>query len=251
MNRLEGRVAIVTGAAKGIGRSIVERCIQEGARVIGGDIDDVALESTAKELGASFHGVVGDIAEPASAQALVVAAEERFGAVDLLVNNVGGGPLGHVWELSEVAWDACIRVNLRGLFLCTRAVVTSMMERRSGRIVNISSGASEGSPWQAAYSGASAYSASKAGVNGFTREVALELADYGITVNAVSPGAIDSSPELAAMRAANAHREITAMKFTPMHRVGLPSEIAAAVAFLGSDDASYITGQVLSVAGGR
>src|SRR5207245_2846143 len=133
-------------------------------------------------------GVVGDVTDEAPAACLVADAVARHGRLDILVNNVGGSRNAKIWEMALEDWDFTIRLNLRGTFLCTRAAVPHMMKQRSGRIVCLSSGAREGTPWTAYYQGGSAYSAAKAGVHGFIRDVALELAEYGINVNAVAPG---------------------------------------------------------------
>jgi len=252
--RVEGRVAVVTGAGQGIGRAVAERLAAEGARVVGGDIDASMLERTVLALqgtGASVVGVVGDVTEPASATQLVDTAVERFGRVDILVNVVGGSRTARVWEMTEDTWDHVLRWNLRSTFLCTRAAAPHMMKQRYGKIVCISSGAREGTPWTAYYAGGAAYSAAKAGVHGFIRDVALELARYGINVNAVAPGPIDTERTGANLKELDATVEFSPSKMTPLGRLGLPVEVANAVLFLASDEASYITGHTLPVTGGR
>jgi 3-oxoacyl-[acyl-carrier protein] reductase len=252
--RVEGRVAVVTGAGQGIGRAVAERLAAEGARVVGGDIDALILERTVLALrknGATVVGVVGDVTEPASAKQLVDTAVERFGRVDILVNVVGGARNARIWEMTEEAWDHVMRWNLRSTFLCTRAAVPHMMKQRYGKIVCISSGAREGTPWTAYYAGGASYSAAKAGVHGFIRDVALELAQYGINVNAVAPGPIDTERTGANLKHLDATVEFSPSKMTPLGRLGLPVEVANAVLFLASDEASYITGHTLPVTGGR
>src|SRR5262245_19476063 len=195
MGRIEGQVAVVTGAANGIGRAIAERLAEEGARVALGDIDEGGLTRTAAAITAAGGHVVtlvGDVTEEGPAAALIRTAVDRFGRLDILVNNVGGSRNAKVWEMRVEDWDFVLRLNLRGTFLCTRAAAPHMIKQKSGRIVCISSGAREGTPWTAYYQGGSAYSAAKAGVHGFIRDVALELAEYGITVNAVAPGPIET-----------------------------------------------------------
>jgi len=253
--RVEGRVAVVTGAGQGIGRAAAERLAAEGARVVGGDIDASILERTVialQESGATFVGVVGDVTEPAAAKQLVETAVERFGRVDILVNVVGGARNARIWEMREEDWDHTLRWNLRSAFLCTRAALPHMIEQRYGKIVCISSGAREGTPWTAYYAGGSAYSTAKAGVHGFIRDVALELGEYGITVNAVAPGPIDTEragPKLRELDRSMPNQGPT--NLTPLKRLGLPVEVANAVLFLASPEASYISGTTLQVTGGR
>lgn len=252
--RLRGKVVVVAGGAKGIGRASALRLTAEGAAVALGDIDTEALADTADSLAradAEVVAIAGDTTEAAAADALIAAAVERFGRVDGLVNVVGGTTHGHIWELSEEIWDMVIRRNLRSMFLCTRAALGPMMGAGSGRIVNIASGAMNGSPWQAYYTGAAPYSAAKAGVHGFTRDVALEVADHGITVNCVAPGPIGTERIMSMLTPEIRDGDYSPLKLTPMRRFGTPDEIAAAVAFFVSDDSSYITGQTLSVGGGR
>jgi len=181
----------------------------------------------------------------------VGAAAERFGRLDILVNNVGGSRHGKIWEMKAEDWDFVLRLNLRSTFLCTRAAVPHMLRQKSGRIVCLSSGAREGTPWTAYYQGGSAYSAAKAGIHGFIRDVALELAEHGITVNAVAPGPIDTERTGPMLRKLNETVEYNPHHMTPMRRLGLATEIADAVLFLASSEASYITGHTLHVTGGR
>jgi 3-oxoacyl-[acyl-carrier protein] reductase len=148
-------------------------------------------------------------------------------------------------------WDFVLRLNLRSTFLCTRAAAPHMMRRRYGRIVCMSSGAREGTPWTAYYQGGAAYSASKAGVHGFVRDVALELAEHGVNVNAVAPGPIDTERTGPALRRLDEMVEFSPSRMTPLHRIGTPAEVAHAVLFLASEEASSLTGHTLAVAGGR
>ena len=252
--RVDGRVAVVSGAGQGIGRAVAERLVAEGARVIGGDIDGSILERTVLALGGRegrFVGVVGDVTEPDSAKRLVDTAVERFGRIDILVNVVGGARNARIWEMTEEAWDHTLRWNLRSTFLCTRAALPHMIKERYGKIVCISSGAREGTPWTAYYAGGSAYSTAKAGVHGFIRDVALEVAQYGINVNAVAPGPIDTERTGENLKQLDKTVEFSPSKMTPLGRLGLPVEVANAVLFLASDEASYITGHTLPVTGGR
>ena len=254
MGRVQDQVAVVTGAANGIGRAIAERLAEEGARLALGDIDGDRLARVGDAIvAAGGHAitVVGDVTEEAPAAALIAAAAERFGRLDILVNNVGGSRNAKIWAMTVEDWDFVLRLNLRGTFLCTRAAVPHMIRQKSGRIVCISSGAREGTPWTAYYQGGSAYSAAKAGIHGFIRDVALELAEHGINVNAVAPGPIDTDRTGASLRKLNETVEYSPNHMTPMRRLGQPLEIANAVLFLASTEASYITGHTLPATGGR
>jgi 3-oxoacyl-[acyl-carrier protein] reductase len=254
MGRVEGHVAIVTGAANGIGRAIAQRLAAEGAKLALGDIDGAELKRTADGIvatGSEVITLVGDVTDEGPAAALIDAAVQRFGQIDILVNNVGGSRNAKVWEMKVEDWDFVLRLNLRSTFLCTRAAVPHMMTRKSGRIVCISSGAREGTPWTAYYQGGSAYSAAKAGVHGFIRDVALELAPHGINVNAVAPGPIDTERAGANLKKLNETVEYSPNRMTPLGRLGRPEEIANVVLFLASPEASYITGHTLPATGGR
>ena len=254
MARLDEKVAVVTGAANGLGRAIAERLAGEGATVILGDVDAPALDRVVARIvggGGRATGVVGDVTEEEPAARLIASAVERGGRLDILVNNVGGSRNARIWDMSVADWDFTLRLNLRSTFLCTRAAVPHMMKRRYGRIVCISSGAREGTPWTAYYQGGSAYSAAKAGVHGFIRDVALELAEHGINVNAVAPGPIDTERVGEALRRMNETVEYSPNRMTPLRRLGRPEEVADAVLFLASDEATYITGHTLAVTGGR
>ena len=254
IGRVQDRVAVVTGAAHGLGRAIAERLAGEGASVILGDVDGVGLERVVTAIagaGGRAAAVVGDVTEEEGAARLIGAAVERGGRLDILVNNVGGSRNARIWQMTVEDWDFVLRLNLRSTFLCTRAAAAHMMRRRYGRIVCLSSGAREGTPWTAYYQGGSAYSAAKAGVHGFIRDVALELAEHGINVNAVAPGPIDTERVGAGLRRLNDTVEYSPSRMTPLRRLGRPAEVADAVLFLASDEASYITGHTLAVTGGR
>jgi 3-oxoacyl-[acyl-carrier protein] reductase len=254
MGRVQDRVAIVTGAAHGLGQAMAHRLAEEGARVVLGDLDAAGLASTAASImsaGGVALTVVGDVTEEAPAARLIQTAVERYGQLDILVNNVGGSRTAKIWEMSVTDWDFVLRLNLRSTFLCTRYAVPHMMRQRYGKIVCISSGAREGTPWTAYYQGGSAYSAAKAGVHGFVRDVALELAEYGINVNAVAPGPIDTERAGPNLQHLNATVEYSPNRMTPLRRLGQPMEVANAVLFLASNEAAYITGHTLSVTGGR
>ena len=256
MGRVQEHVAVVTGAAQGLGRAIALRLAEEGARLALGDTDGLALQKTVADIeakGGKAFGLVGDVTDEGPAAKLIAEAVARHGGrLDILVNNVGGGARGKICEMPLEAWDSVVRLNLRGTFLCTRAAAPIMMKQRSGRIVCLSSGAREGTPWSAYALVNSAYSTCKAGVHGFIRDVALELAEFGITANAVAPGPIDT--ERAGPRLRELDRTIPNQgptNLTPMKRLGLPVEVANAVLFLASPEASYISGVTLNVTGGR
>lgn len=254
MGRVQDKVAVVTGAARGLGEAIALRLAEEGARLMIGDIDEDALASSAancRAQGAEVESLVGDVTEEGPATALVQGALDRFGQLDILANNVGGSRNSKIWEMPVEDWDFTVKLNLRGTFLCTRAAVPHMMERKAGKIICLSSGAREGTPWTAYYQGGSAYSACKAGVHGFIRDVALELAEHNINVNAVAPGPIDTERAGATLRQMNETVEYSPNHMTPMGRLGTPREIADAVLFLASDESSYISGHTIAVAGGR
>jgi 3-oxoacyl-[acyl-carrier protein] reductase len=248
------RVAVVTGAAAGLGREIAELLAREGARVVIGDVEPKGLERTAANItgaGGTAVMVAGDLTEEAPAQQLIDTCVTRFGRLDILVNVVGGRRNARIWEMRVEDWDFVLRLNLRSTFLCTRAAVPHMMRARYGRIVCMSSGAREGTPWTAYYQGGSSYSAAKAGVHGFVRDVALELAEHQITVNAVAPGPIDTERFGPGLKKLNETVEYSPNHMTPLRRLGQPFEVAHAVLFLASDEASYVTGHTLAVTGGR
>lgn len=248
--RLAGKLAAITGAGLGIGRATALRFAEEGARLLLIDNNGDRLAETAELVGgnAEVDCRVADVTD----EAQVGAAFAEAGEVAILVNNVGGGISGRIWDLSVADWDRTMALSLRSMFLCTRAVVPGMIERGYGRIVCLSSGARNGTVWNAFYTGACAYSTAKAGVVGFVRDLAIELADHGVAINAVAPGPIDT--ELAGPYLQSLHDqglEYSPLRMVPMHRLGTPREVADAVLYLASEEASYITGTVLDVAGGR
>ena len=254
MTRMKDKVVVVTGAAHGLGRATALRLAAEGAKLVLGDIEGKALARTLADVAAldcAAHTVVGDLTEEAVAAQLIDAAISTFGQIDGLVNNLGGSRNAKIWEMSVEDWDYTLRLNLRGTFLCTRFAAPHMMARRQGRIVCLSSGSREGTPWTALSTGGAAYSVSKAGVHGFIRDVAIELADYNITVNAVAPGPIDTARVGDGLRKLEETMTLCPMTVTPLGRLGLPEEVANAILFLLSDEASYISGHTLAVSGGR
>lgn len=240
---LGGKVSIVTGAAQGIGEACARRFAREGALVVLADVDDARGLVLAAELGALY--VHCDVGDKAQVDALVARTMEAYGRIDILVNNAGIFRAADFLDISEADFDAVLRVNLKGAFLVGQAVAREMARAGSGSIVNMSS-----VNGVLAIPTIASYNVSKGGINQLTRVMALALATRGIRVNAVAPGTI--ATELAAkavLTSEEAKQKI--MSRTPMGRLGTPAEIADAVAWLASDAASYVTGEIVTVDGGR
>jgi 2-hydroxycyclohexanecarboxyl-CoA dehydrogenase len=244
--RLEGRTALVTGGGSGIGAATCARLAAEGARVAVTDINVDGARNVAGEVGG--HAYELDVRSDESIAAAVQAVESELGPVDVLVNNAGYDEFQFFVRTEPPLWDRILSVNLRGVLAVTHAVMPGMQERRYGRIVNVASEAG-----RVGSHGSAAYSAAKGGVIGFTKAIAREGARRGVTANAIAPGPIETPLLMAAPQALGdmGQRIVEAMiGQTVMRRLGKPEEVAAAIAFLASDDASYVTGQALGVSGG-
>lgn len=254
MGRLTNKLAIVTGAANGLGAAIAQRLGEEGARLALLDIDQAGLDRVAAELrarGAEVLAMAGDVTEEPVVQEAFARIKAECGEADVLVNNVGGSRNRRIWEMPVADWDYTIKLNLRSAFLCTREILPSMMERKAGSIICLSSGSRNGTPWSALHSGAAAYSASKGGISSFVRDVAMEVSMLGVRINAVAPGPIETDRTRALFAKMEETMEQSPNRMVPMRRLGQPSEIADAVLYLASDESSYVTGVTLDVAGGR
>ncbi len=246
MNLVEHRIAIVTGAARGIGLAAAERLAREGAAVIAADVDAATQAREAERLRASGLSVTAvhcDVGDRASVEQCVRGVEAEHGRVDILVNNAGiAGRIAPLEDITDRDWDEMMRINLRSVYLGCQAVIPGMKARRYGRIVNVASIAGkEGNP------NAIPYSTAKAGVIAFTKALAKEVATLGIYVNAIAPAVIETpildqvTPE---------HIKYMLQRI-PIGRMGQPSEVAALIAWLASDEASFTTGQCIDISGGR
>ncbi len=245
MHNLTDKVALVTGSSRGIGRAIVTRLAVDGAKVVVNYRSDAASAEAVladiRAAGGDAIAVGGDVADAAAAEALVKAAVDHFGRLDIVVNNAGVTRDTLLMKMRDEDWDTVLATNLRSVFVVSRAATRVMVRQRSGRIVNITSIAGLGGN-----AGQTNYAAAKAGIVGFTKSLAKEVGPRGITVNAVAPGYVltDLTRDLPASLLDDVRR------LTPLGRLGTCDDVAAAVAFLASDDASFITSQVLRVDGG-
>jgi 2-hydroxycyclohexanecarboxyl-CoA dehydrogenase len=244
--RLDGKIALVTGGASGIGAATARRLAAEGARVAIGDLNEDGAREVAGELDGFACEL--DVTDTASVRTAVASIEEQIGPIGVLVNNAGTDLFSYFVNTDEGLWDFVLGVNLRGVLAVTHAVLPGMQERRSGSIVNVASEAG-----RVGSQGSSVYSAAKAGVIGFTKAIARESARYRVRSNAVAPGPIETpllnaAPELLGELGERLKQGM--VNQTVLHRSGEPEEVAAAIAFLASEDASYVTGQTLNVSGG-
>src|SRR6266852_2704115 len=250
MGRLDGRVAFITGAGRGIGAATALRMAEEGARVALADVDTEGCKQVAAELdrlGMEGLVVACNVADSAMVQDAVDKTASYFGRSDILVNNAGVVRDNLLFKMSEEDWDTVMHVHLKGAFLCTRAVQAHMVQQTYGRIVSLSSTAALGNRGQANYSTA------KAGLQGFTRTLSIELGPFGITVNAVAPGYIDTEMTRATARRLGLDPQVMqqeAAKRIPVRRVGQPRDVANVICFLCSDEASFVNGQIIYVSGG-
>ena len=241
-NVLEGKIGIVTGAGSGIGEAIAKKLAQEGCNLVATDINETSLNRVVNEIRSSGYkaiGVKADVASKVEVELLVSTTIQKYGKIDLLVNNAGIYPASPVTELKEEEWNRVIDVNLKGVFLCSQEVIKYMIKQKSGAIVNIGSVDGKEPPGGNAH-----YSAAKAGVMNLTKTFALELAKYGIRVNSVSPGWVATPNVLA-----NDRWKMIINKI-PLGRLAKTEEIANGVLFLLTDYASYITGEILDINGG-
>ncbi|MDQ1679064.1 MAG: 3-oxoacyl-[acyl-carrier protein] reductase [Actinomycetota bacterium] len=248
--RFTGKVAVVTGAAQGIGAATARLLAAEGASVGIVDLTAERGQPVVDEIttGGGVAVAFGcDVSDQSSVDRMAAAVVERFGRLDILVNNAGITRDNLLFKMSKDDWDAVLSINLTGVFLCSQAAQRYMVEQRSGKIVNLSSRSALGNRGQVNYA------ATKAGVQGLTATMALELGPFNINVNAVAPGYVATSMTAATATRVGAspeeHQERAAAN-TPLRRVGRPEEIASVIAFLASDDASYVSGQTLYVNGG-
>ena len=242
----DGRVAIVTGAGRGMGRAVARRLARGGARLVINDIDGLTADHTVSELRGYGHEAIaapGSVTSELDVRAMVDKALVNFGEIRILINNAGILRPTQVIDIEEEEWDLVVGVNLKGTYLCSRAVLKPMQDGGWGRIVNISSSAGK----NISTVGGAHYTAAKAGILGFTRHLAKEAAPHGITVNAVCPGLIDT--EMVRTTISDERAGAYAESF-PISRLGTPEEVAELVAFLASDRAAYITGASLDINGG-
>jgi len=258
MGRFDRRVAVITGAARGIGFGIAQRFASEGASVAILDLDEAAAQDAAARLelaaptgegaGARSIGVGCDVVDSAAAQSAVRRVVEELGGIHILVNNAGVTRDNLLFKMTEDDWDLVMGVHLKGVFNMTKAAQSHFVEQKYGKILNLSSVSALGNRGQANYS------AAKMGIQGLTRTLGIELGPFGITANAIAPGFIVTEmTDATARRLKMEPEELQRLnaEATPVRRVGQPEDIAAAAAFLCSDDASFITGQTLYVDGGR
>ncbi len=244
MAQLENKIAIVTGAGQGIGKGIATKLAANGATVVVTDVNEETATATAAELGGGAIGIVADVTSMDSVRAMVEQVTEKFGRIDILVNNAGWDKIGPFVENDPADWDKIMKINLYGVLHTSYVVLPIMTAQGYGRVVNLSSDAG-----RVGSSGEAVYSAAKGGVIAFTKTMAREMARSQVTVNCVCPGPTDTAL-FASVGGDNPKLREALTKAIPLRRLGQPEDLANAVAFLASDEASFITGQTVSVSGG-
>lgn len=244
MGRLQDQVAFVTGAGRGIGRAVAGKLAAEGAHVVATDVDEGAAEQAAQELGGRALGLGTDVTGPDSVAAALARAQEEFDGIDVLVNNAGWDTAGPFVDSDPADWDRIVQINLYGVLHTCRALLPHMIGRGRGAVVNIGSDAG-----RVGSSGEAVYSAAKGGVIAFTKAAAREVARHGVTVNCVSPGPTDTAL-FSSIGGEDPKLRNALTRAIPLRRLGEPTDLANAVAFLASPEASFVTGQTVSVSGG-
>jgi 2-hydroxycyclohexanecarboxyl-CoA dehydrogenase len=244
MGKLDDKIAVVTGAGQGIGKAIAEKLAAEGATVVVTDVDESSAKETAETIGGGAVGLHTDVTSRESVHDMVEQVKSQFGRIDVLVNNAGWDKAGPFVDSDPADWDRVIAINLYGVLNMSKAVLPIMAEQGSGSVVNLGSDAG-----RVGSSGEAVYSAAKGGVIAFTKSVAREMARHQVNVNCVSPGPTDTAL-FASIGGDNPKLREALTKAIPFRRLGQPSDLANTVAFLASDEASFITGQTVSVSGG-
>jgi 2-hydroxycyclohexanecarboxyl-CoA dehydrogenase len=244
MGKLDNKIAIITGAGQGIGRGIAEKLAAEGATVVVTDVNEATAKETADAIGNGAVGIRADVTSRESVDAMVAQVHRQFGRIDVLVNNAGWDKASPFVDSDPADWDRVIAINLYGVLHTSKAVLPIMAEQGRGSVVNLASDAG-----RVGSSGEAVYSAAKGGVIAFTKAIAREMARHQVNANAVCPGPTDTAL-FASMGGDNPKLREALTKAIPFRRLAQPSDLANVVAFLASDEASYVTGQTVSVSGG-